>query len=66
MAVSPLEHTLAWLVDDDEDHGCGDLPEEECAAVPVNAARQVTTQTLQKGGDLLVDARTVLSWLIPV
>lgn len=64
--MSPLEHALGRLVDEDEEHGCGDLPEEDCAAVPVNAARQVTAQTLQKVGDLLVDARTVLSWLIPV
>lgn len=52
------------LVDEDEDHGCGDLPEAACREVPGNAARIVTAQTLQSIGDRVVDAKTVLPWLL--
>jgi hypothetical protein len=41
-----------------------DLDEEVARHVPGNAARQVTALTLQKAGDLVVDAKTVLSWLL--
>lgn len=52
------------LVMDDEDHGHGQLPDEVVEAVPGNAAKQVTALTLQKAGDLVVDAKTVLAWLL--
>jgi Na+/melibiose symporter-like transporter len=42
----------------------GDLEEEVAAHVPRNAVRQVTAMTLQKAGDLVVDAKTVLTWLM--
>jgi hypothetical protein len=48
----------------DDDHGRGDLPDEVVEAVPGNAAKQVTALTLQKAGDLVVDAKTVLAWLL--
>lgn len=52
------------LVDVDEDHGCGDLPEEQCRAVPGNTLRIVAAHTLQSIGDRVVDAKTVLPWLL--
>lgn len=45
-------------------NGLGDLEEEVAAHVPRNAVRQVTAMTLQKAGDLVVDAKTVLTWLM--
>lgn len=63
-ATHPLERVFARLVDEEEDHGCRDLPEDACVEVPGNAAKQVLAQSLQKVGDLLVDPRTVLSWLM--
>lgn len=48
----------------DEEHGCGDLPEEVCAEVPRNAGRLVGALTLQHAGDFVVDAKTVLAWLL--
>jgi hypothetical protein len=56
---SPLERACDALVDDDQ--GDGDLPGEVVKAVPGNAARQVVALALQKAGDLVVDARTVLA-----
>ena len=58
------ERVYALLVDDDEDHGRGDLQADIAEAVPGNAGRQVLAMTLQKAGDLIVDAKTVLSWLL--
>jgi len=61
---APAERLYALLVDDDEDHGRGQLDNDVAAAVPGNAGRQVLAMTLQKAGDLIVDAKTVLSWLL--
>lgn len=44
--------------------GRGDLDEEVAREVPHNAVRQVVAMTLQKAGDLVVDAKTVLTWLM--
>lgn len=52
------------LVESDEDHGCGDLPETDCREVPGNAARLVGGFTLQKIGDRLADPKTVLAWML--
>ncbi|MFO7779227.1 MAG: MFS transporter [Nitriliruptoraceae bacterium] len=61
---SAVERIYALLVDDDEDHGRGQLDHDIAEAVPGNAGRQVLATTLQKIGDLIVDAKTVLSWLL--
>lgn len=58
---------LEWVYErvmDDEDHGYGELPETVVDAVPGNAAKQIAAMTLQKTGDLVVDAKTVLAWLL--
>jgi hypothetical protein len=60
----PAERLYARLVDEDEDHGYGELPDEVTRAVPGNAVKQVLALSLQKVGDLLADPRTVLSWLM--
>ncbi len=52
------------LVDNDEDHGCGDLPEDACREVPTNATKLVGSLTLTKLGDSVVDPKTVLAWLL--
>ncbi|MFP4312460.1 MAG: MFS transporter [Nitriliruptoraceae bacterium] len=44
--------------------GREELDEELARHVPANALRQITALTLQKAGDLVVDAKTVLSWLL--
>ena len=62
-ATDPLERVFARLVDD-EGHGDDGLPEEVRDQVPGNAGKQVLAQSLQKVGDLIVDPKTVLSWLL--
>lgn len=62
--VHPLEHVFARFVEEDEDHGCGQLPDDVCRHVAGNAAKQIWAQSLQKVGDLIADPRTVLSWVI--
>lgn len=52
------------LVEDEEDHGCRDLPDSACREVPGNAGRLIAGFTLQKLADRIVDAKTVLSWLL--
>lgn len=41
-----------------------ELAPEVAAAVPSNATRLVSAHTLQNVGDLVVDAKTVLTWLV--
>lgn len=64
LVSGPAERLHQRLIDADEDHGCGDLPEEACQEVPGNASRIVGAQTLQSLGDRIVDAKTVLPWLL--
>ncbi len=62
--TAPLSDRLyTLLVDDEEDHGCGDLSTDTCAEVPGNGVKLVTALTLQKVGDRVVDPKTVLTWL---
>jgi hypothetical protein len=49
------------------DSGDVDASELDAAAVDAvagNAVKQITAQTLQKVGDLIVDAKTVLTWVL--
>lgn len=61
--ITTAEQVYRRLVDDDEDHGCGDLPESACREVPGSALKLVAALTLQKIGDRIVDPKTVLAWL---
>jgi hypothetical protein len=60
---TPSERIYELLVDDDEQLAT-DLPDEVAEAVPGNATKQVLALALQKAGDLVVDAKTVLPWLL--
>ena len=53
----------ARLIDQDEDDG-HELPDEVVDEVPGNATKQVAALTLQKAGDVVVDPKTVLAWLL--
>lgn len=55
---------IRTLVAGDEEHGCGDLPEDVCREVPRNAGRLVGALTLQHAGDVVVDPKAVLAWLL--
>jgi hypothetical protein len=60
---APVERVYALLVDADESL-TETLPDGVAEAVPGNAVKQVVALALQKAGDLLVDAKTVLTWLL--
>ena len=53
----------ALLVDQDDDHG-HELPDAVVDEVPGNATKQLAALTLQKVGDVVVDPKTVLAWLL--
>lgn len=59
-----LERIYSTVVEDEEDHGCGELPDSACRVVPGNAAKLVAGFTLQKLGDRLADPKTVLAWML--
>lgn len=54
----------ARLVEDEEDHGCRELPESACREVPGNAGKLISGLTLQSLGDRIVDPKTILPWLM--
>jgi hypothetical protein len=60
---SPIERAVAHLLDVDE-AAVERLPVEIADEVPGNAAKQVAALALQKAGDLVVDPRTVLAWVL--
>jgi hypothetical protein len=64
MRRSLTDRVHALLLDADEDHGRGDLPDHVAREVPGNATKQVAAMALQKAGDLVVDPKTVLAWLL--
>jgi hypothetical protein len=57
------ERVHAWFVDEDDDVR-DELPDEVAREVPGNATKQVAAMALQKAGDLVVDPKTVLAWLL--
>ncbi len=57
------DRVLEFLFDT-EDSLLEELPPSVADEVPGNAARQVGAMALQKAGDLIVDAKTVLPWLL--
>jgi hypothetical protein len=52
------------LLIDDEGAELDALPAEVAVAVPRNSTRTVVSHTLQNVGDHIVDAKTVLAWLL--
>ncbi|MEX1038593.1 MAG: MFS transporter [Acidimicrobiia bacterium] len=59
-----LDRLYSTLVEDEDDHGCRELPESSCRVVPGNAVRLVAGFTLQKLGDRIADPKTVLAWML--
>lgn len=57
-------HRVLEFLFDTDDSLLEELPPSVADEVPGNAARQVAAMALQKAGDLIVDAKTVLPWLL--
>ncbi|MEX0592520.1 MAG: hypothetical protein WD358_03950 [Nitriliruptoraceae bacterium] len=47
-----------------DDTALDDAPDEVVEALPSNGLRQILAMALQKMGDVIVDAKTVLAWLV--
>jgi hypothetical protein len=62
--VSGLAERFHGTLVDRGDSDTSELPPEVVAEVPGNAAKLVAAHTLQNVGDLIVDAKTVLTWLV--
>jgi hypothetical protein len=60
----PAARLYALLVDPDEEQLTDGLSAEVEHALPANALRQVAATALQRIGDLVVDPKTVLAWLL--
>lgn len=58
------ERVYRLLVENEEDHGRGDVTGDVGDEVPGNALKLILGFTLQKVGDRVVDAKTVLAWLL--
>jgi hypothetical protein len=61
---APLSERFHRALVDDDHAEVSDLAPDLAAAVPTNSVRQIGAHTLQKVGDLVVDAKTVLPWLL--
>jgi hypothetical protein len=59
-----LSARLHGALIDDEHAELDQLPAEVAEAVPANSVRSVGAHTLQNVGDHIVDAKTVLTWLL--
>ncbi|MCG8392215.1 MAG: MFS transporter [Pseudomonadales bacterium] len=65
MASDKLLDTLYEKVANDEDaRTCTDISDAACREVPGNFFRIIAANTLTKIGDLLINPKTVLAWLI--
>lgn len=67
MSDSPtktLDAAFQALVIDDEGRACRDIPESSCREEPRNFFTHVTSLSLSKLADGLVDPKLVLSWLM--
>ncbi|MAX56731.1 MAG: MFS transporter [Alcanivoracaceae bacterium] len=65
MASDKLLDTLYEKVANDEDaRTCTDITDAACREVPGNFFRIISANTLTKIGDLLINPKTVLAWLI--
>lgn len=59
-----LEAAFQALVIDDEGRACRDIPESACKEEPRNFFTHVTSLSLSKLADGLIDPKLVLSWLM--
>lgn len=64
-AVHPLEQTLYEFLQGEEDaRACRGIPDAACRVVPGNYLRMVLALVLLKTGDVIVNAKSVLPWLL--
>ncbi|MBM7334548.1 MFS transporter [Alloalcanivorax marinus] len=61
---APLSRLYALVANDEDARTCTDISEEACREVPGNFFKIILANLLSKIGDLLINPKTVLAWLI--
>ena len=61
---APLQRLYALVANEEDARTCADISEEACREVPGNFFRIILANALTKIGDLLINPKTVLAWLI--
>ena len=64
MSQTTLETAFEMLTGDDDGRVCKDIPDAACRELPQNFFRHVTSLSLTKLSDGLIDPKLVLSWLL--
>ena len=59
-----LDRLYAQVANEEDARTCTDISEAACREVPGNFFRIISANTLTKIGDLLINPKTVLAWLI--
>ena len=59
-----LERLYAQVANEEDARTCKDISDAACREVPGNFFRIISANTLTKIGDLLINPKTVLAWLI--
>ena len=60
----PLDRLYALVANEEDARTCRDISEEACREVPGNFFKIILANVLTKIGDLLINPKTVLAWLI--
>lgn len=64
MTQTTLETAFEMLTGEDDGRVCKDIPDSACKELPQNFFRHVTSLSLTKLSDGLIDPKLVLSWLL--
>ncbi len=62
--VTSTERLYALVANEEDARTCTDISEEACREVPGNFFRMIVASMFTKIGDLLINPKTVLAWLI--
>jgi hypothetical protein len=64
MSQTTVEAAFEMLTGDDDGRVCRDIPDSACRELPENFFRHVSSLSLTKTADGLIDPKLVLSWLL--
>ena len=59
-----IEQLYNFIANEEDARACTDIPEEACREVPKNFFLILASNVLTKLGDLLVNPKTVLAWMV--
>lgn len=60
----PLERLYALVANEEDARTCTDISEQACREVPGNFFKIIAANMLTKTGDLMINPKTVLAWLL--